>query len=365
MPKVLNESVSALRRLFYASKDFAWKDKTFVPCPEDSILRPLGADVQKAGLPHAPADSKSGEQKIVEAKSKAALAQSDATKAGSAASGRPKPGAVQPEIGEGGELVHGANSDGQEPEGKKAGAGRNAPLDGATDVLSDGADPDPEEDGVRDERRKLLEKQRDLARQCLEKESASQWAAKAAELRAEINRGNWHSVRDTDDPNTLTALALHFLDAMSKSPLFKSTLQVQILLEVLQYILNSNQPSEVEASPFDAADKMESADSPSFDDRDGSPAKNDSNGPAEGKESAHPVVADGTSAPKKAKVLLSSKEEEARKTKFNLLELHQVLYVLLSAHLLAVLYSPAIVDSDNKDNVTVRVSELVIHKTPM
>lgn len=50
------------------------------------------------------------------------------------------------------------------------------------------------------------------------------------------------------------------------------------------------------------------------------------------------------------------------KDKFNMLEPYHVLYVLLAAHLLAVLYSPAIFNEDEQDNLR---NSILIQKTPM
>ena len=45
-------------------------------------------------------------------------------------------------------------------------------------------------------------------------------------------------------------------------------------------------------------------------------------------------------------MVLTSKEEDALKSRFNMLELYHILYVLLAAHFLAVLYSPAIQEKE-------------------
>ena len=54
--------------------------------------------------------------------------------------------------------------------------------------------------------------------------------------------------------------------------------------------------------------------------------------------------------------LLSNKPDEELKGKFYMLEPYHVFYVLLAAHLLAVLFSPTIFGDSDEDELTVRDS---------
>lgn len=109
-----------------------------------------------------------------------------------------------------------------------------------------------------DEQLKLLEQQRELARACLEQQTKTQWSAATLDLRAEINRGNWHQLRETAEPSTLVSLTMHFMHLMDRGSLFPNTMDVQILLDALQHIVDTNTSSEGEQDQtMDKEDKLE------------------------------------------------------------------------------------------------------------
>ena len=58
-------------------------------------------------------------------------------------------------------------------------------------------------------------------------------------LREQINRGNWHHLRETQDMQTVIALVVHFMNTIDQARLFPGTAEVQCLFEALDHILTA------------------------------------------------------------------------------------------------------------------------------
>ena len=96
------------------------------------------------------------------------------------------------------------------------------------------------EPGQKEEERALQEAHRERARSCLEQQTQAQYSEMTEELRAEINRGNWHKLRDTAEPSTLLALVLHFMHVIDRNSLFPASAHAKALCDALRHVLDAN-----------------------------------------------------------------------------------------------------------------------------
>lgn len=76
-------------------------------------------------------------------------------------------------------------------------------------------------------------------------------------LRAEINRGNWHKLRDTAEPSTLLALIMHFMHFIDRNSLFPTSPHAKALCDALHHLVDANQDGYLFRSKTDAEDKVE------------------------------------------------------------------------------------------------------------